>query len=248
MNRRVLWFLILVATVSLIILVGGQNPDPIANLLEHDPVSLLTKLGFLVLIGGSVLVLFREQFVRAVEAMLFWVAFGLLLVLAYTYREELKLAGDRILATLVPGHPATHGQTVEIVRGQTGAFPVTTRVNGARIAMTLDTGASSVVLTHEAARAAGLPLEVLNYTVTVETANGRTRAAPVTLDRVAIGGLTESSVPALVAQPGQLKSNLLGLTFLNRLESWEVRGDKLVLRGHTDTAARTYSPENAAKP
>ena len=47
--------------------------------------------------------------------------------------------------------------------------------------MIFDTGASSVVLTQEAAKAAGLPLEVLSYSVTVETANGRTRAAPVTL-------------------------------------------------------------------
>ena len=71
--------------------------------------------------------------------------------------------------------------------------------------MVLDTGASSVVLTREDAKAAGLPLEVLNYTVSIDTANGRTRAAPVTLDRVAIGGLVERSIEALVAQPGQLQ-------------------------------------------
>jgi aspartyl protease family protein len=53
----------------------------------------------------------------------------------------------------------------------------------------------------------------------------------VTLDRLAVGGLTEREVPALVVQAGGLKSNLLGMTFLNRLESWEVRGDKLRLRG-----------------
>ncbi len=69
---------------------------------------------------------------------------------------------------------------------------------------------------------------MLNYTVDVDTANGRTRAAPVTLDRLAIGGIVERAVPALIAQPGQLKTNLLGMSFLNRLESWEVRGDKLV--------------------
>ena len=101
-----------------------------------------------------------------------------------------------------------------------------------KIPMVLDTGASSVVLTQEAAKAAGLPIEVLNYTINVDTANGRTRAAAVTLDRLAVGGLTERSVPALVAQPGQLKTNLLGMTFLNRLESWEVRGDKLQMRGN----------------
>jgi aspartyl protease family protein len=104
-------------------------------------------------------------------------------------------------------------------------------VNGTRIPMVLDTGASSVVLTQEAAKAAGLPIEVLNYTVNIDTANGRTHAAAVTLDRVAIGGLIERSVPALVAQPGQLKNNLLGMSFLNRLQSWEVRGDRLRMRG-----------------
>ena len=98
--------------------------------------------------------------------------------------------------------------------------------------MVLDTGASSVVLTQEAAKAAGLPIEVLNYTVNVDTANGRTRAAPVTLDRLAVGGLTERAVPALVVQSGQLKNNLLGMSFLNRLASWEVRGDKLRMRGN----------------
>ena len=98
--------------------------------------------------------------------------------------------------------------------------------------MVLDTDASAVVLTQEAAKAAGLPLEVLNYSVNVDTANGRARAAPVTLDRLSIGDITERSVPALVAQDGQLRTSLLGMTFLNRLESWEVRGDKLMMRGY----------------
>ena len=102
----------------------------------------------------------------------------------------------------------------------------------ASIAMVLDTGASSVVLTHEAAKAAGLPLEVLNYSVNVDTANGRTTAAPVMIDSIAVGGLTERAVPALVARPGQLRSSLLGMSFLNRLESWEVRADRLMLRGY----------------
>jgi aspartyl protease family protein len=98
--------------------------------------------------------------------------------------------------------------------------------------MVLDTGASSVVLTRDDAKAAGLPLEVLEYTVPIDTANGRARAAPVTLDRIAIGGLEERSVEALVAQPGQLKTSLLGMSFLNRLQSWEVSGDRLVLKGY----------------
>ena len=81
-------------------------------------------------------------------------------------------------------------------------------------------------------RRPGLPIEVVKYSVNIETANGRALAAAVTLDRVAIGGLVERSVPALIAQPGQLKVSLLGMSFLNRLQSWEVRGSKLMMRGY----------------
>jgi aspartyl protease family protein len=126
----------------------------------------------------------------------------------------------------------SHGRTVEVGRSNGGDFPITAHINGARVAMVLDTGASSVVLTRDDAKKAGLPLEVLNYTVNIDTANGRTRAAPVTLDRIAIGDLTERSVEALVAQPGQLRTSLLGMSFLNRLQSWQVSGDRLVLNGY----------------
>ncbi len=88
------------------------------------------------------------------------------------------------------------------------------------------------MLTYDTAKAAGLPLELLDYNVDIETANGRTRAARLTLDRLAIGKLVERSVPALVVPRGQMKTNLLGMSFLDRLESWEVRADKLMLRGY----------------
>jgi aspartyl protease family protein len=126
---------------------------------------------------------------------------------------------------------ATRGRTVEVVRSG-GSFSIAAQVNGARVPMALDTGASSVVLTQEAAKAAGLPLEMLSYTVNVDTANGRARAAPVTLDRLAVGGIVERSVPALIAQPGQLHASLLGMSFLNRLESWQVQGDRLMMRAY----------------
>ena len=122
--------------------------------------------------------------------------------------------------------------SIQITGANPGDFAITAQINGARVAMVLDTGASSVVLTRDDAKAAGLPLEVLNYTVNIDTANGRARAAPVTLDRIAIGGLVERSVEALVAQPGQLKMSLLGMSFLNRLQSWQVSGDRLVLQGY----------------
>jgi aspartyl protease family protein len=162
---------------------------------------------------------------------LFWVVFAFVLVLVYTYRFQMMDVGNRVLAELVPGHVITHGHSVELARANTGDFRISAEVNGVPVGMVLDTGASSVVLTNEAAKAAGLPTEFVKYSVSVETANGHTLAAPVTLDRVAVGGILERQVPALIAQPGQLRVSLLGMSFLNRLRSFEVQGSTVRMQG-----------------
>jgi aspartyl protease family protein len=123
-------------------------------------------------------------------------------------------------------------RAVQISRGQGGEFALQAKINGVAAPMVIDTGATSVVLTYETAKAAGLPLELLEYDVDLETAGGHTKAARLTLDRLAIGKLVERSVPALVVPHGQMKTNLLGMSFLDRLESWEVHADSLRLRGY----------------
>lgn len=120
---------------------------------------------------------------------------------------------------------------VQIPRGSNGDFVVQTKINGAATAMVIDTGATSVVLTYETAKAVGLPLELLEYNVDVQTAGGHTKAARLWLDRMSIGKLEERSVSALVVPHGQMTTNLLGMSFLDRLESFEVRADHLILRG-----------------
>ncbi len=231
MRRSRLWVL-LIGVGALAVWAASRGGDDIGGLLRGDDLaSIGVKVILAVFIGGMVLTMYRERLSKALEAVLLWALIAIALGVGYAYRQELGQVADRTLSELIPGRTATRGQTVEVARGQSGEFSVSTQVNGARVPMLLDTGASAVVLSHEAARAAGLPTGFLTYSVRVDTANGHTQAAPVTLDRLAIGGITERSVQALIAQPGQLKTSLLGMTFLNRLESWEVRGGRLVLRG-----------------
>jgi aspartyl protease family protein len=233
MRRRIILLLLFGLALALIVLIARHDQGTVAGLAVDDFGALIYYLALIVFIGSAVLVMFRESFSKALEAALFWLVIGFVLAFAYTYRAELRGVADRIMAELVPGRVAQRSdRTVELVRGRAGDFQVAAQVNGARVAMILDTGASAVVLTQEAAKVAGLPLEVLTYSVNVDTANGRTRAAAVTLDRLAVGGIVERAVPALVAQPGQLRVSLLGMSFLNRLESWEVRGEKLLMRGY----------------
>jgi len=230
-GRRLLWILLLGLGLALLALIVRHDDGTIAGLESHDFASLAIKIALLVFFGGFVLAMFRQRFTQALEATLFWVVIALILAAGYSYRTELREIADRILSEIVPGRAAQRGTTVEFARGRSGDFQVAMQVNGARVPMVLDTGASAVVLTQDAAKAAGLPLEMLAYNVNVDTANGRARAASVTLDRIAVGSIVERGVPALIAQPGQLKTSLLGMSFLNRLHSWEVRGDRLEMRG-----------------
>ena len=229
--RRLISLLLAVLAIALCVLLLRGNAAVWSELTALDASSVETRIVALLLLAIVVLALFRQRFPNALQSAAVWALIALVLVLAYTYRFELRDVSDRVLAELIPGRAVSRGHTVEIARGTGGSFAVATQVNGARIPMVLDTGASAVVLTQEAARTAGLPLEFLKYSVNVETANGHTLAAPVTLDKVSIGGITERSVPALIAQGG-LRTNLLGMSFLNRLQSWEVRGDRLVMRGY----------------
>lgn len=152
---------------------------------------------------------------------------------AWFRRAEILEAGRAATEEMNLGAPrAVIGQGGEVTlrRRPDGTFTVPARVNDADVRFLFDTGATSVVLSAETAAALGMASDRLRFRVPVMTANGRGTAAPVILDRLAIGPIVMTRVPALVVRHGMLDGNLLGHTFLEKLESYEVRGDRLVLR------------------
>lgn len=154
-------------------------------------------------------------------------------VVAYGDPEQIARASDSV-SKMLRQRSAEPAPAVHIPRGKAGEFALHAKINGVKAPMVIDTGATSVVLTWETAKAIGLPIEMLEYNVDVETAGGHTKAARLTIDRLAIGELVEKSVPALIVPRGQMKTNLLGMSFLDRLESWGVQADKVMLHGYPD--------------
>lgn len=150
--------------------------------------------------------------------------------IAYAQKTVAATATD--VTAALRTHSRANLRAVDIPRKNAGEFAVRARINNFQAPMLVDTGATSVVLTYETAKAIGLPLDLLEYNVDLETASGRTRAARLTLDRIAVGTVVERYVPALVVPRGQSKTNLLGMSFLDRLESWEVRADRMTIRGY----------------
>jgi len=198
-------------------------------------VALLVALA--VFVGGGMLGTYRGRAGAMLRDAVTWLALGLGLVTLYAYKEELMPIAARVVGELLPGSAMTVEQSagglteVRIRKRLDGHFTATVKVNGKSISMIVDTGASTIVLRPEDAEKAGVDVSRLTYRVPVITANGRTVAARVRLDEVAIGPLDRQKVDALVAQPGALTQSLLGMSFLSRLRSYEFSGDFLTLRG-----------------
>ncbi len=93
-----------------------------------------------------------------------------------------------------------------------------------------DTGATYVALSYESAKSLGLLQAGVIFSGRSATANGVAKVALVTIDAIRIGDITVRNVQAVVAEPGRMTQNLLGMSFIKQLSNFEMKGAKLVLR------------------
>jgi aspartyl protease family protein len=119
--------------------------------------------------------------------------------------------------------------TVVLIADPRGHFGVEPTINGTRIHMVVDTGATSVVLSEKDAHSIGIDPAAGDFKVKVATANGFVLVAPTLLSEVAVHGIVLRDVPAVVVPENRLQVSLLGMSFLSRLTRFEVSGGKLVL-------------------
>ncbi|MBA2124880.1 TIGR02281 family clan AA aspartic protease [Hyphomicrobium methylovorum] len=117
-----------------------------------------------------------------------------------------------------------------LIRKTDAGFVANGDVNGQTLTMLIDSGASTVVLKQSDAEKAGIDVSRLTFEMPLKTANGVTYLAPVRLKTVHVGQISVYDVEALVAKPGTLNENLLGMSFLRRLVSYQVAGDFVTLR------------------
>jgi aspartyl protease family protein len=226
----------LLAVSVLLYALTGEG-DTIAGLPRDDFPRVAGLLSVLIFLMSGVTRLTTGKAAEALKALGSWAAIGLVVIAFYAYRSELGEVRDRVVQELQPGSVQTvspgggdgHGAVVTI-RKTDGHFIAKAQVNGKSIHMIVDTGASTVVLRPEDARRAGIQVGALDYTVPVETANGRAFAAKVRLEKVSLGELTLEKVEALVTRPGALQQSLLGMSFLSRLRSYEFSGNKLLMK------------------
>ena len=117
---------------------------------------------------------------------------------------------------------------IEVPKGPDNHFHLTLMVNSVPIDFLVDTGASQIVLTQEDAARVGLFPDGLDYIGRAFTANGEVATAPVRLDTVDLGDIRDLRVRASV-NSGDMDGSLLGMSYLSRFESIEIRANTLIL-------------------
>ena len=161
-----------------------------------------------------------------------WACSAVVIVGAYAFKEHGQLLALSMLEQPVeePADPASLKTEVMLMRAWDGHFRAVADVNDTPVGLLIDTGASLVLLRHDDARRVGFRDYQLDYTTPVTTANGRSFVASVIFDEIRIGGVTVRNVEGAVAQPGQLHSSLLGMSFIERLTEASIRKDRIILR------------------
>jgi len=227
---RLLWFaLALIGFMLLFIMLSGALPD-----LESDKLARFIYLAFFLLLIGLAIFGERLPLGKWLHYTLIWCVLIVALFMGYHYRYQLQDFTSQVTSGLIPSSPLMRTQenstSVTLRRALNGHFEVQALVNHqAHITFMLDTGASSVVLSHEDARRLGFDMVGLRFSVPTYTANGETRTALVRLRSLKIGEIERHNLRALVAQPQVLPDSLLGMNFLNSLSGYDVRADQLTL-------------------
>lgn len=205
--------------------------------LDAEQLAAATVVLAIIAMALTALSVYRHALGRAMRDVAVWLFLLLGVAAGYSFRHDLTAFAYRFAGELAPpgqGVTLDNGEAgekaVRIRRRADGHFVARAEVNGSRLTMLVDTGATTVVLKPADAQLAGIDVKSLSFSVPVQTANGTTYAAPVRLRGIAIGAIAISNVEALVAKPGTLKESLLGISFLRRLRSYEFSGDFLTLR------------------
>jgi len=135
------------------------------------------------------------------------------------------------LATILePGHePRANEGSDHIIRikaDANGHYYVKGSADGVPLEFMVDTGASYVTLTKEAA--GRLSVGPMNFNIRTNTANGPIQNAQITIGQLTIGSFNVIRMPAVV-NGGNLDEPLLGMSWLGLFKSIEIQNGVMTL-------------------
>lgn len=189
-------------------------------LMNSDSIASMIYLGLLLAaLGGWALVEYRARLGEMMRVAAAWGFIFLAVAAGYGLWGDLR-------RDILPQQNVEAGRVI-IPRAQDGHYYLNLTINGQKITMMADTGASGIVLSQEDAQSLGIDLAELRYLGTAMTANGEVRTARAGLDSIVLGPFSDSDVTAYVNE-GAMDGSLLGMDYLGRFDI-SLMDDEMVL-------------------
>lgn len=200
---------------------------------EGSLVRLVYMMVLLAAVSSGMLLYGRSSATQVMRNGAIWAGIFLIALIIGSFWEDLGFVSRRVAGNVVPGmvieEITDEGVEIWVARRRDGHFYLQAEVNGTSVLFLVDTGATQISLTMRDAERIGLELTPAHWVGTVQTANGAVRVAPIRLESVIVGPIAAYNVAAHV-NSGDMEGSLLGMSFLERLSSYEVRGDRLYMR------------------
>ncbi|MDX1975356.1 MAG: TIGR02281 family clan AA aspartic protease [Rickettsiales bacterium] len=212
--------LIILGVLGLLVVLDRYFPYAAQHSQNQSDISYMAVLLIAVLAGSAVMR--REHLPKMMQHIAVWICIFIVLILGYSMK-------DRLAAELLPNRIQTSASgEMTVKRAEDGHFHIQAEVNGAIVDFMVDTGASDIVLSPADAKRAGFNPEALRYDQRTQTANGIGGGASVTAQNFVVGQMVFNDMPMTVNQ-AYMDGSLLGMRFLEQLQSYHVTGDTLTL-------------------
>lgn len=227
-TRLFIWLAVLVVLGVGLVKLSEFFPGQVSS--DWDRARLLQLVAILVLVSASVVFARRAKLNEVLRNLAIWAGVVAVLVLGFTFQDDLQSIGQRVRSELIPGEPiSTNGNELVLSESADGHFYVMGEANGTRIRFLIDTGASDIVISPSDAARLGIDVKALDFTRAYQTANGIGQGASYRLASLSIGPIALINVPVSINQ-AEMGSSLLGMSFLRQIGSFEIAGRRLYLR------------------
>jgi aspartyl protease family protein len=144
----------------------------------------------------------------------------------FLFLPEMKQIWARAKAEVSGGVEQKDG-TLQ-VRKSDEHFYIDASVNGTSIRFMIDSGATTTTMSADAAKSAGVDVDMEGFPVIVSTANGMAESRRGRVRQLTVGPITREDFPVHVSETlGD--TNLLGMNFLSSLKGWKIEGETLIL-------------------
>ena len=195
---------------------------------EDQNINLIFAVGALVLVGS---VLFSRQigFKKIARYSSVWLLIFLVTIIGFSYQTEISSVWDRVSSELTgKSQQQVVGNDLIIRQSTDGHFWIDSNVNGKPVRFLIDSGATITAMSANTASQADIEINSVSFPVSLTTANGLVEADRGEIGTLNIGPLVMYQLPVVVSEAFG-ETNVLGMNFLNRMESWSVEGGNMVL-------------------